>query len=197
MGDYSTVAGVFGEAGEEILNLEARAQEFATKAHGAIGQRRKYTGDPYIVHPGAVVCLVKTIPHTEEMVAAAWLHDVVEDTGVPLARIYEEFGEIVGMLVGMVTDVSRPEDGSRAVRKALDRVHLASASPEAKSIKLADLIDNAGSILQQDRDFAWVYLKEKRLLLHVLAEGDKQLLVTATGIVNEGLFMLENLGRKF
>ncbi|WP_274872826.1 HD domain-containing protein, partial [Serratia marcescens] len=58
--------------------LAERARRYATKAHAAIDQRRKYTDDPYIVHPQAVMELVRSVPHTEEMLAAAWLHDTVE-----------------------------------------------------------------------------------------------------------------------
>ena len=54
--------------------LEEAAQAFATARHAAIDQRRKYTGDPYITHPAAVVELVRSVPHTSEMIAAAWLH---------------------------------------------------------------------------------------------------------------------------
>lgn len=60
-------------------DLEERAREFATEAHKSIDQRRKYTNQPYIVHPLTVAELVRTVPHTEEMIAAALLHDVVEE----------------------------------------------------------------------------------------------------------------------
>ncbi|VDZ55823.1 bifunctional (p)ppGpp synthetase II/ guanosine-3',5'-bis pyrophosphate 3'-pyrophosphohydrolase [Serratia odorifera] len=60
--------------------LVERARRYATKAHAAIDQRRKYTNAPYIVHPQAVVEIVRSVPHTDEMLAAAWLHDTVEDT---------------------------------------------------------------------------------------------------------------------
>jgi hypothetical protein len=76
------------------------------------------------------------------------------------------------MLVEQLTDVSRPEDGNRAKRKAIDRAHTAKASPEAKTIKLADLIDNTRSIVELDPGFAKIYLVEKVLLLEVLQEGD-------------------------
>lgn len=86
--------------------LEARAHAFATDAHGDIDQRRKYTGEPYIVHPIAVAELVRSVPHTPEMIAAALLHDVVEDTPVTIEGIETEFGARVAELVGWLTDVS-------------------------------------------------------------------------------------------
>ena len=121
------------------INIENKAKEFATKAHSSIGQRRKYTNEPYINHPASVVEIVRTIPHTPEMLAAAWLHDVVEDTPVTLQDIEFTFGSEVAELVENLTDVSQPQDGVRQVRKEKDRQHLARAKPEAKTIKLADL----------------------------------------------------------
>lgn len=165
-------------------NLVNRAREFATTAHNAVNQKRNYTGEPYIKHPEAVVALVSSVPHTPEMLAAAWLHDVVEDTGIPIEEIEEEFGPQVAELVGWLTDVSKRTDGNRAVRKAIDRQHTASAPPQAKTIKLADLIDNTKTVTKYDPDFAKVYMVEKRLLLEVLKEGDLYLWEIAHGIVD-------------
>lgn len=159
--------------------MERRAKEFATLWHGSIGQKRKYTGEPYINHPAAVVELVRSVPHTEEMLCAAWLHDTVEDTPCTLDEIERVFGFDVAALVEMLTDVSKPSDGNRKTRKAIDREHTSKASPEAKTIKLADLIDNSRSIVKHDPKFAKVYLAEKSLLLDVLREGDNSLMEIA------------------
>ncbi|HCL79688.1 MAG TPA: hypothetical protein DIC53_06950 [Synergistaceae bacterium] len=155
--------------------LEELARLFAEKCHGRIDQRRKYTGEPYIVHPAAVVETVRSVPHTEAMLCAAWLHDVVEDTGVTLAEVERAFGAEVASLVEMLTDPSCPDDGNRERRKAIDREHTAQASREAKTIKLADLLDNTKTILERDPDFARVYMAEKELLLDSLKEGDPTL----------------------
>lgn len=155
--------------------LEQRAKAFATQAHGSIDQRRKYTGEPYIVHPIAVAEIVRTVPHTEEMIAAALLHDVVEDTPVTIEEIEAEFGVEVAELVGWLTDVSKPSDGNRRKRKHLDLLHTAKAPPEAKTIKLADLIDNTRTISVHDPSFWPVYRREKEALLKVLTEGDASL----------------------
>lgn len=164
--------------------MEAHAKAFATHAHEKVGQRRKYTGEPYIGHPAEVVELVRSVPHTEAMIVASWLHDTVEDTDVMLSEIQEVFGAEVASLVEMVTDVSTLADGNRAVRKAIDRDHLQKASPAGKTIKLADLISNSRSILERAPKFAVVYLAEKRLLLEVLKEGDATLWHQAHAIVN-------------
>ena len=166
-------------------NLEERALAFATMKHGEIDHRRKYTNEPYIEHPKAVAEIVRTVSHTEEMIAAALLHDTVEDTNTTLHEINEEFGAVVAELVEMLTDVSKPEDGSRKVRKRLDRQHTARATPEAKTIKLADLIHNSQSILEHDPEFAKVYMAEKQLLLDVLKAGNQELWKRADRILRD------------
>ena len=161
---------------------EDQALVFATLAHG--DQRRKYTDDPYIRHPCRVAGLVRIyLGNDSEVIAAALLHDVIEDTSVTLAQLELFFSDRVVRLVQQLTDVSRPEDGNRAVRKELDRQHIAKASPEAKTIKLADLIDNAHSIVEFDPSFAKVFMKEKAALLEVLTEGNERLLHEARAIV--------------
>ena len=163
-------------------SLESRAQDFAARAHA--DQFRKYTHEPYIMHPLEVARLVRSVPHTEEMLAAAWLHDVVEDTAVTSGGILANFGVEVAVLVGWLTDVSKLSDGNRAARKAIDRAHTADAPPSAKTIKLADLIDNSRSIVEHDPKFAKVYLEEKRLPLPFLKAGDATLWAMAERFVN-------------
>ena len=162
-----------------------RARVFATAAHAAVGQVRKYTFEPYIVHPAEVAKIVRDAGGTETMVAAAWLHDTVEDTGVTIETIRAEFGTEVAELVGWLTDVSRPEHGNRAHRKALDRAHSAAAPAEAQTVKLADLIANTRSIMEHDVAFAKTYLEEKRLLLEVMTKGDPVLMAEARKYIGE------------
>lgn len=147
------------------MNLEERALKFATEAHASIRQIRKYTGKSYITHPIAVAEIVRSVfGHTEEMIAAALLHDVVEDTPVTLSDIYREFGVYVGSLVQGLTDISKPSDGNRAARKHMDLEHIANAPAEAKTIKLADLIDNTETIALYSKDFWKIYSKKPRFL---------------------------------
>ena len=167
------------------MTIVERARVFATAAHAAVAQLRKYTNEPYIVHPAEVVSIVKSVPHTEAMLAAAWLHDTVEDTGVTLETVRAEFGDEVATLVGWLTDVSRPDHGNRAARKAVDRAHSASAPAEAQTVKLADLISNTRSIMAHDEAFAKTYLTEKRLLLEVMNKGDATLMAIARKNIGE------------
>lgn len=162
------------------MTLVEHARMFAHGAHFAVGQLRKYTNEPYIVHPFEVASIVATVPDaTEEMIAAAWLHDVVEDTGVTLDQVHLLFGANVAKLVFWLTDQSKPEDGNRAARKAIDRAHIAAAPAEAQTVKLADLISNTKSIMAHDEAFAKVYLEEKRLLLEVMTKGHPALMAEA------------------
>lgn len=157
------------------MDLVERAREYAINAHKRIDHRRKYTQHPYSVHLAAVAKLVASVTDDPEVIAAAWLHDVVEDTSATLYDIEVEFGNGVATLVGDLTDVSKPSDGNRANRKAIDRQHLAHALPGAKTVKLADLIDNCQDICKNDKRFAKVFLEEMDPLLNVLQEGDGEL----------------------
>lgn len=153
-----------------MSRLVSNAIKVATRAHR--NQTRKFTGASYIDHPKAVVEILKQFHITDpETIAAAWLHDVVEDCEVSLEEIGKHFGPVVMMLVENLTDVSTAHDGTRAMRKAKDREHTALADPRAKNIKLADLLDNTRDIAAHHPAFALVYIPEKLALLEVLKEG--------------------------
>ena len=161
-----------------------RAIEFATQAHS--GQYRKYTGEPYINHPLAVMEIVRGVPgHTEEMLVAAVLHDVVEDTDVSLMEITEKFGNVVSDLVLHLTDISTPEDGNRLKRKRKDAQWYAQGSAEAQTIKVADFIDNTRDIAQHAPRFWEVYKMEKLYALDLLQEADVDLWHQAHIIIKE------------
>lgn len=177
---------------EPVMDIVEKAQVFATAAHAAVKQTRKYTGEPYINHPIHVMNIVKTVEHTDAMLAAALLHDTVEDTGVTIDLIKLEFGSEVANLVSWLTDVSRPEHGNRAVRKQLDLEHTAQAPAAAQTIKLADLISNTSSIVKHDLNFAETYLKEKAALMRVLTKGDPALISWAQATVVNGQSVVEH-----
>ena len=171
-------------------SLEDQARRYATQAHAAAGQRRKYTDEPYIVHPAAVAELVRSVTDDEAMLAAAWLHDTVEDTPSTLQDIESHFGPRVAELVDMLTDSAQPQAKNRAARKLAHFRHTAQASPEAQTIKLADIIDNTRAIVQFDADFARVYLVEKQVQIQLLNEGDKRLRQQAEDIIRQGIAQL-------
>lgn len=164
-------------------DLIERARSYAIGAHARINQLRKYTGQPYDVHLKAVAEIVAAAGGDPAQVAAAWLHDTVEDTPATFEDLEREFGADVAQLVKELTDVSRPGDGGRAVRKAIDRAHTAGASARAKTVKLADVIDNCEDICRHDEKFARVYVAEASALLDVLAEGDARLHAQAAQVI--------------
>jgi len=183
------------------VNLD-QALQFAREAHsrvvnsdGSIGQRRKAPagtrGDDYIWHPIAVAGLVASTPTvTPEMLAAAYLHDVVEDAGVTQDEIARRFGQSVAQLVDWLTDHTGAEDGNRATRARAVRERLACAPAAAQTIKVADVLHNCQSILAVDRKFARVYLPEKHRLLQCMSRADSNLLAMAKQCVQEGLTRL-------
>jgi guanosine-3',5'-bis(diphosphate) 3'-pyrophosphohydrolase len=151
--------------------LVEKAMVFAHKAH--ITQKRKYTQELYISHCAHVAALVHAAGGSWEMVAAAWLHDVVEDCGVSVHQIREEFGELVASYVIALTDhFASAQFGNRSLRKSYEAERLSNCCAEVQSIKYADLISNTQSIVVQDKKFAKVYLKEKRNILEICTKGN-------------------------
>lgn len=167
--------------------MEEEALKFATIAHAA--QQRKYTEEPYIEHLKRVAETVRTVRHTSEMISAAYLHDVVEDTPVTIEEVREKFGEKVASLVHELTDEFIKEDYphlNRRRRKEKEVERQAQMSPEAKTIKLADVIDNTMDIVRNDKGFARKYVPEMEALTNVLKEGDPELYSRATREVQKG-----------
>lgn len=153
-----------------------QALRYAATHFEVHGIRRKYTLVPYIQHPIAVARMVARFGADENQVIAAILHDSVEDCiSATIESIHEQFGDDVAQLVLDLTDISKPTDGNRKIRKAIDRDHSAHGSARAQTIKYCDLIDNTRDITAHDKDFAVVYLREKEALLNVLTKGDIQL----------------------
>lgn len=137
-------------------------------------QRRKYyTNVPYIVHPCRVATRVESVRGvTDVMIAAAWLHDVVEDTNVRPDEIEAACGLDVRTLVGWLTNPSKGSPLPRAQRKAMDRDHLAQAPWAARVIKLIDRTDNLNDMYLAPFAFAKMYHAESMALLEVLRGTD-------------------------
>ena len=129
-----------------------RAIVFAVRAHA--GTERRGKGFPYIVHPMEAVEIVATMTPDQELLAAAALHDTVEDTDVTIEQIRTEFGERVASFVAAESDEphQRPDsvENWRARKQAaIDR--LAHASRDAKIVALGDKLSNMRAIA---RDYA-------------------------------------------
>lgn len=150
----------------------ARADLFAFAAHSAVGQVRKYTGEAYISHPREVAGMVQTIPHhTWEMVVLALLHDVVEDTGVTLEQVQQEFGEKIRNGLYYLTNVDKSA-GNRATRHYLNCERLRQAPSEVATVKCLDIKSNTRRIVELDPKFAPQYLREKAEALNHLQQAD-------------------------
>ena len=128
-------------------SLLDRAIIFAVKAHA--GTERRGKGFPYIVHPMEAVEIVATMTSDQELLAAAALHDTVEDTDVTVDRLREEFGARIASLVASESDtfqegVSEEDSWHDRKRAAINR--LASASHDAKIVALGDKLSNMRAI---------------------------------------------------
>ena len=124
-----------------------RAIIFAVKAHA--GTERRVKGFPYIVHPLEAMAIVATMTNDQEMLAAAALHDTIEDTSVTYSDIKLMFGERVAKLVQYDSEQKTNEENqaeSWHARKqaAIDR--LAAAPHDAKMIALGDKLSNMRAI---------------------------------------------------
>ncbi|HLO02534.1 MAG TPA: bifunctional (p)ppGpp synthetase/guanosine-3',5'-bis(diphosphate) 3'-pyrophosphohydrolase, partial [Symbiobacteriaceae bacterium] len=129
-----------------------RAYSFAAKAHD--GQLRK-SGEPYITHPLAVAAIVAEMQLDVDSVAAAILHDVVEDCGVSVEALEKEFGKEVGLLVEGVTKLKKLQFTSRdeAQVENLRKMFIAMAQDlRVMLIKLADRLHNMRTLKSQPRE---------------------------------------------
>ena len=129
-----------------------RAILFAVKAHS--GTERRGKGYPYVVHPLEAVAIVATMTNDQDLLAAAALHDTVEDTDVTIEQIRAEFGDRVAALVAvesdeMPTDV--PEEDTWHARKQASIDRIANAGRDAKMVALGDKLSNMRAIA---RDYA-------------------------------------------
>ena len=129
-----------------------RAIVFAVRAHA--GTERRGKGFPYIVHPMEAMEIVATMTPDQELLAAAALHDTVEDTDVTVEQIREEFGERIASLVASESDtlpegVSEEDSWHARKQAAIDR--LSHASHDAKIVALGDKLSNIRAIA---RDYA-------------------------------------------
>lgn len=131
-----------------------RAIEFAARAHA--GQYRKQTRLPYIIHPLSVARILIEAGQASDVVVAGVLHDVLEDTDATREELERQFGPQVAALVAEVSEEDKNADWQERKRATVDC--LATASPEAIWVELADKLDNIRSIAadqSRDGDRVW------------------------------------------
>ncbi len=161
---------------------------FAIKAHG--GQIRKYENEPYVMHCIRVARTVAKQGAPDYVVAAALLHDVLEDCPQVSHEDIKQFGSSVYNIVVELTDLPKSA-GNRAFRKQQDTKRLHQASPHAQTIKCADCIDNLPSIVEHDPNFGPRFIREKLDLMPGLTKADAALYWKALGMVQQSAAELD------
>lgn len=176
-----------------------QVRDFADRAHGE--QTRKYAPERYIEHPLRVMAIVREYTSSVPMLAAALLHDVLEDTPVNKQAITDFLQGLMPQqqvartvqLVEELTDVyvkSNYPHWNRRKRKDKEADRMEQTSGDAQTIKYADIMDNAEHIVEQDPDFAKVFLYECRTLLKKMVKGNASLRDKAAAIVDTALSRL-------
>lgn len=166
---------------EEILE---KVKDFADKAHGE--QKRKYSEDKYIVHPVRVMEICRPYAATLPVLAAALLHDVLEDTPVGKKDMHtflssvmepkdaEETTRLVAELTDVYTKAKHPRwNRKKRKRKEADRIE--QTSGDSQTVKYADIIDNCKEIVVRDPEFAGLFLFECKMLLTRIQKGNQEL----------------------
>ncbi|MCQ2061267.1 MAG: HD domain-containing protein, partial [Fibrobacter sp.] len=134
-------------------SLLDKAIIFAVNAHK--GTERRGKGFPYIVHPLEAVEIVSTLTKDQELLAAAALHDTVEDTSVTVEDIRREFGDRVAKIVEEESDKfieGLSEEDSWHIRKEAAINRLKNASRDAKIVAMGDKLSNARAILRDHKE---------------------------------------------
>ena len=120
----------------ESVNLEASAKALASHAH----RNQKYGEQPYVNHLADVVRRVKTITQDPEVICAAWLHDIIEDTQVTYGDVERQFGTNVAKMVWAVTGVGHDREAKMA--NAIEKI---AQTPGSELVKSADRLSNASA----------------------------------------------------
>lgn len=173
-----------------------QVKDFADKAHGE--QKRKYSPERYIIHPERVMQMCSLYTDKLPVLAAALLHDVLEDTPVKQRQLHDflliimneadakETLSLVVELTDVFTKSAHPR-WNRKKRKAKEAERIQKTSADSQTIKYADIIDNCREIVEHDPDFAKTFLRECKALLKLMPKGNKTLYHEAVETVNRCL----------
>lgn len=143
-------------------DIVARAQALAARSHS----KQLYGTEPYITHISDVVDKVLTITDDPEVIAAAWLHDVIEDTQVTYGDIEREFGINVARMVWAVTGTG--QNRAEKMKSAIDKI---SQTPNSELIKSADRLSNVQASQKNNPKKLKMYRDEHRDLSPVLGNN--------------------------
>ena len=173
---------------------------FADAAHG--DQRRKYADERYVEHPIRVMKTCQHHGYPLPVLAAAILHDVLEDTDVTREQTKEFLLTVmnetdVGLTLSLVTELTdvytkdKYPRLNRQQRKAKEADRLEKVSADAQTIKYGDIIDNARGIVEHGADFAPVFLKEGAGLLKKMKKGNNDLYQKAMEVIENEMDQLK------
>lgn len=186
-------------------NILEKIRHFADNAHG--DQKRKYTSERYIVHPVRVMQICREYTNELPLLAAALLHDVLEDTPTTPNEIKEYLVTLMDLsqanysleLVIELTDVYTKENypnWNRKKRKTEEAIRIEKTSADSQTVKYADIIDNCLEIINHDADFANVFLRECKAILKKIPNGNKQLYERAVKTVDGSIDKLNQMRSK-
>jgi (p)ppGpp synthase/HD superfamily hydrolase len=148
------------------MDIVTKAREYAATKHA--GQTKKYVDRPYFNHLEAVVSTLKCAGIDDRtVIAAAYLHDVVEKTDATLSDIVREFGSDIAELVFWLTD---SEDEGADADALASAWRLARAPMQAKFIKFADIVDNASRKREYAPNMFRTFGEDKMLILTRMLE---------------------------
>jgi len=183
---------------DEVLSV---ITHYVDRAHGE--QLRKYSSDRYVVHPVRVMQTCALYTKDIHVLAAALLHDVLEDTSITKEAMDVFLTPLLGSvnaqrtlsLVIELTDIYTRTNYprlNRKQRKALEAKRLSECSSDAQTIKYADVMDNSHNIIQHDPGFGPIFLKEAYDLLTVLRKGNALLYEKALEILRYDMQVKRN-----
>jgi guanosine-3',5'-bis(diphosphate) 3'-pyrophosphohydrolase len=171
-----------------------RVKMFADEAHG--DQMRRYAKERYIVHPIRVMEIVREYSQEIPLLAAALLHDVLEDTPTTADQLRSFLDSVMNkdladrtfLLVEELTDVyvkSAYPKMNRRTRRTREAERLAEVSADAHTVKYADIIDNVQDIPSVESDFALTYIRESKQLLSHMPHGNPKLYSRALAVIDD------------
>lgn len=171
---------------ESEARMYNQAIIFAAEAHS--GQFRKYTGEPYVLHPLEVAEILRRHDRPINEIIGGILHDVVEDTNRTLKQVKFHFGAEVGDLVNGVTNVATDKKVPRVERFWQNVAHLSEQTEGSHNIKCADIISNMKNFPNADEHSLVNYSAEKMIVLDHLYLADSNLIMEAQQVITNNLF---------
>ncbi len=176
------------------MDALVQIKAFAENAHA--GQLRRYSRERFMNHPERVMLICKTYTNDRCILAAALLHDVLEDTAVDFHTLKDFLHQVLPkdeaektmILVVDLTDVFTHDlfpGQNRKIRKVKEAERLSNSHPDAQTVKYADVLDNVADITRNDPDFAKTYIKECHYLISQMKKGHPQLHAKAIQVISE------------